>query len=307
MLRSLVLANAVVLALAGATLLLAQDGSWVGKRIMTRKAGIQIASTADKSKQVYVGELKYLDYTVLAEQGDRLKVIHQGVEGWLDKTDAVLSEDALPYFTDRIKVNPNDDDSFHRRGVARMLKGEYEPAIQDLSEAIRLNPKESKWWDGRGNAHRMNKDPDRAIADYNEAIRLDRNYGEAFNNRGAAHRMKKDYERAMADFSEAMRLDPKDAAGFNSAAWLFSVCPDARYRNGKKAIELATRACELTHWKRPGYIDTLAAAYAETGQFEEAVKYQSRALEDTGYQQRHGGWARKVLELYKDKKPYRED
>jgi hypothetical protein len=67
-------------------------------------------------------------------------------------------------------------------------------------------------------------------------------------------------------------------------------------------------ACVLAFiWKRQGYIDTIAAAYAETGNFEQAVKYQLLALEDAGYQQRHGTWARKVLELYKDKKPYRKE
>jgi hypothetical protein len=85
-----------------------------------------------------------------------------------------------------------------------------------------------------------------------------------------------------------MRLDSKDAVGFNSAAWLLSVCPDEKHRNGKKAVELATQACKLTHWKRQGYVDTLAAAYAEMGQFEQAVKFQQLALEDPGYQQRDG-------------------
>jgi tetratricopeptide (TPR) repeat protein len=138
---------------------------------------------------------------------------------------------------------------------------------------FRLNPKAAPWW----------------------------------NNRATAYRMNKDYDKAIADFNEAMRIDPKEPVGFNSAAWLLSVCPDVKFRDGKKAVELATKAYELAHWKRQGYIDTLAAAYAETGNFEQAVKYQELALEDAGYQQRHGAWARKVLELYKNKKPYRED
>jgi tetratricopeptide (TPR) repeat protein len=229
------------------------------------------------------------------------------VEGWLDKSDAVLLIDAARYFTQRIDANRQDDDAFHCRGVASMCADDYGSAIKDLSEAIRLNPKAAAWWNSRGTAYRLNKDYDKAIADYDEAVRLDPKYAAAHNNRGIARAKKKDYDKALADFNEAMRLDPKDPVAFNSAAWLLSVCPEEKVRNGKKAIELANKACELTHWKRQGYIDTLAAAHAEAGQFDEAVKYQLQALADAGYQQRHGPWARKVLEMYKNKKPYREE
>jgi tetratricopeptide (TPR) repeat protein len=302
MLRTIVLAVMLV-----AAQLPAQEGSWVGKKIMPTKTAIKIGSTDDKSKQVFVVELKFTDHMVLADQGGRLKIIQQGVEGWFDKSDGVLLAEAVRYFTKKVEATPNDDDALHSRGVAHTLHGEYEAAVKDLSEAIRLNPKAAPWWNSRGTAHRTNKDYDKAIADYTEALRLNPKITDALNNRGTAYRAKKDYEKAIADFNEAMRIDPKDAVGFNSAAWLLSVCSDEKHRNGKKAVELGTRACELTHWKRQGYIDTLAAAYAETGDFEKAVKYQELALEDAGYQQRHGAWARKVLEGYKNKKPYRED
>lgn len=278
-----------------------------GEEIMPTKAGIQIASTADKSKQVLLVELHFTDHTVLAEQGGRLKVIQQGVEGWFDKSDAVLLDDAAPFFTKKVEANPKNGDALHARGVAHILKAEHESAIKDLSEAIRLDPKAAAWWNSRGAAYRAKKDYDKAIADCTEAVRLNPKFTDALNNRGTAYRAKKEYEKALADFHEAIRLDPKDAVGYNTAAWLLSVCPYEKYRNGKKAVELATKACELTHWKRQGYIDTLAAAYAETGDFEKAVKYQELALEDAGYQQRHGAWARKLLDGYKNKKPYREE
>jgi tetratricopeptide (TPR) repeat protein len=304
MMRSIVLTGLAVLVVAP---LLAQEGSWVGKKIMPTKAGIKMASAADKSKSEGVGELRFTDHTVLADQGGRLKVIQQGVEGWFDKNDAVLLADAVPYFSKKVEADPKDGDALHARGVAHILKGEYESAIKDLSEAIRLNPKSAESWNSRGTAHRLKKDYGKAIADCTEAVRLNPKYTDAYNSRGVAHAKKKDYDKALTDFNEAMRINPKDAVGCNSAAWLLSVCPDEKYRNGKKGVELATKACELTHWKRQGYIDTLAAAYAETGDFDKAVKYQELALEDAGYQQRHGAWASKVLEGYKNKKPYRED
>ena len=57
-----------------------------------------------------------------------------------------------------------------------------------------------------------------------------------------------------------------------------ATCPEAKYRDGGKAVESATRACELTKWKSSEFLNTLAAAYAESGDFDAAVTWQTRAI-----------------------------
>jgi len=77
--------------------------------------------------------------------------------------------------------------------------------------------------------------------------------------------MKGELDNAIADFNRAIELDPNYAVTRNYLAWIYATNPKANYRNGQKAIENATRACELTLWKNAYYLDTLAAAFAEAG------------------------------------------
>ncbi len=150
----------------------------------------------------------------------------------------------------------------------------------------------------------MKREYDRAIADYNEAIRLDPKFTAAYTNRGIAWRSKGEYDRAVADYSEAIRLDPKNIYSYNARAWIWATCPNAAFRDGNQAVASATRACELSDWKDPGNIDTLAAASAEAGDFEQAVRWQTKAIDLLPDAKKKADY-RTRLELYQAKKPYR--
>ncbi len=91
----------------------------------------------------------------------------------------------------------------------------------------------------------------------------------------------------------------------NIRAWLRASCQDAKYRDARKAIHSAKRACELTDWTDAEYIDTLAAAYAEAGDFEKAVEQEEKAIRlETDL--RLVKQRKDRLAIFKDKKPYRE-
>ncbi len=117
---------------------------------------------------------------------------------------------------------------------------------------------------------------------------------------------KGEYVTAITDFTEAIKLDPKsNAYSYNAFAWIAATCSDERYRDGNVAVTNATKACELTAWKTWSYVATLAAAYAESSDFANAIKWQEKAIElATKEQDKQSGQER--LELYFAGKPYRE-
>lgn len=110
--------------------------------------------------------------------------------------------------------------------------------------------------------------------------------------------------RAVADFEAAIRLDASDTIALNELAWLLATAKDAQWRDGKRAVELARDACNLAGWKTPDLFDTYAAALAEAGRFEDAVKWQEAALESAEFERLHGDGARARLRLYRAGKPY---
>lgn len=71
-------------------------------------------------------------------------------------------------------------------------------------------------------------------------------------------------------------------------------------RNGPRALECATRACELSEWSVPGFVDSLAAAHAELGQFNEAIRWQEKAVSLAADPEESADYETR-LELYRDR------
>jgi hypothetical protein len=113
------------------------------------------------------------------------------------------------------------------------------------------------------------------------------------------------YAQALAGFEEEIRSYGDYAWAFERRAWILATCPDTKLRNGKLAVAAATHAAELTKWKDENVLATLAASYAESGDFASAVRWQQRALERSAATGADAKWYEDRLTLYKAGKPYR--
>jgi tetratricopeptide (TPR) repeat protein len=148
------------------------------------------------------------------------------------------------------------------------------------------------------------KRPSQAIKLYTETLNRDSAPWEAYRGRADAYLSTGQHAEAVADYEQALQAEPKDQGTLNNLAWVLATSTIDKVRNGARAIELATTACEVTEYKQAHILSTLAAAYAETGDFEKAIQWSKKAVE-LG----EGPVTEQLqaeLESYQQAKPWRE-
>jgi serine/threonine-protein kinase len=183
--------------------------------------------------------------------------------------------------------------------------------IDDWTKMIEDAPTRPDLYKFRGDAFARHGEFDKAAADYTKAIELDPRAGIAYACRGDALIQQREYARAKSDYETALKLLPADSPQAKKAvpcnlAWLLATSPEEDVRNGARALKLARKACEEFKWKEPNALDTLAAAYAETGDFRNAIKWETQAVKLAEGNKELQTDAEKRLALYKKGKPYRE-
>jgi Flp pilus assembly protein TadD len=190
------------------------------------------------------------------------------------------------------------------RAVSHFLVQDYRSVIADCDVVAKQMPGIVRTYELRGSARKSLGDLAGALADFDEAIRLAPSAVMPYNYRAGVRYARKEYAAAVRDHMEALKRDPRHAGTFNQLGWIWATCPDPDVRNGERARECATRACELTEWVEPGFLDTLAAACAECGEFDDAVKWQQKAIELATGPDREDDY-RTRLDLYRRRKPAR--
>lgn len=211
---------------------------------------------------------------------------------------------ALADMTQVLKLKP--DLSMILRGRAMLLSelGKYDEAVADLEKLRKAAPKDPVTLLQLGMLYTAQKKNEKAIEALDALLADYPGEWIAYRARGDVKLNVGRRREAITDYDRAMQIQPKDAALLNNLSWVLATAPEEKLRDGKRAAVLANEACKLTAYKLPHILSTLAAAYAETGDFQEAVKWAEKAIEIGSKE--HGEELKKELESYKAGKPWRE-
>ena len=266
--------------------------------------------------------------------GDRL----QFGDVFLDSVEVVRLEDALAYYTAGLETHSRESEWWNYRGATRDTLGEFDQAIEDYTRAIEIYA-DPAYFVNRGNLLAVEKNQfepavadfqralgirssdarahaslartyrqmgklDKALESANAAIRLETSNGSHYCKRAYIHAANGKLEAMRADFESAIAVSPDYRRVWQQRAWLLATSTDDQHRDGRQAVLDATKACELTYWIDAESLDHLAAAYAEVGDFAQAIPWQEKAIALTPIAKRPKLDVR--LKLYKQHKPYRE-
>ena len=177
---------------------------------------------------------------------------------------------------------------YDRHGYDLLNKHDYENARRYFDAAIRTDPYRWTAYYNRAVTFCQQKKWVAALQDVNSTIRLKPSFFDACFLRVGLNEKMGNYKASLADLNtlailgSTVRNEFTQAHALNERAWLRASCPESSIRNGQLAVADAKKACELTKRKDSQYIDTLAAAYAEAGDFDSAVHYQEQAISTAG-------------------------
>jgi tetratricopeptide (TPR) repeat protein len=217
-------------------------------------------------------------------------------------------EKALADCTEVLRLDPNPQNAYVLRGGSLIRLSKNEQGIADLTEAIRLNPEDANAYNWRGIAHKNVGNLEAALADYNRVLEVTPHAFGTYLNRALLFKSKGDFAGAQANYKLALQFNPNYAAAYNNLAWLWSTCPDEKFRDGPKALEYANKACELSQWANCLHLFTLGGAYAELGRFDQAVHWAKKSLELAPKQQPgRVDELRRKLQCFEEGRPWRED
>jgi tetratricopeptide (TPR) repeat protein len=215
--------------------------------------------------------------------------------------------EAMDHFRKAIEINPDYAEVQINLGTALAEQNQAAEAIGHYERALEIKPGNGKAHYNLANILATQGRFDEAIRHYGQAVALMPDFIHARYQLAVLLESRGEFAAAIAQFQKILDLDPRHAPAQNNLAWLLATCPDASLRNGNKALELAESAQQIGG-NHPEILDTLAAAYAETGEYGKAAETAKLALNLFTNQTDHAlsDAIRNRLDLYQLKMPFRE-
>jgi tetratricopeptide (TPR) repeat protein len=253
------------------------------------------------------------------------------------------SAEAIGHYQKAIELNPDLAEAHHNLGALFSSQGRLDETVKQYQRAIEIKPDNARAHYDLAGVFGLRNQLAEAIEHYRKAIEIKPDYVDAHGNlanalaaQGRLDEALKEYQRtlelvphsaqthyklalalqtqhhfaaASAEYQRALELDPQHLPARLNLAWLLATCPEASLRNGNRAVALARQAEQLAdQGESPRIFDTLAAAYAEAGRFDEAVETARRALKLNATQNNQplAEAIQSRLKLYEAHSPYHE-
>jgi tetratricopeptide (TPR) repeat protein len=257
---------------------------------------------------------------------ENLKSVEQAIRqqpnnpaAWFAKGSALIAvkrlEEALKAYDKALELDPKYAPAYFARGFVYYSVGNFQQAITDYDTAIELDPQHVEAHYNRGLAYGNLGNLQQAVRGFDKATELDPKNVKAYNSRGLAYRDLGNEEQAVRDWAKAMEVDPEYPNAYNNYAWMLATHESPKHRDGKRAVEYGEKAVFLSEKRNDDNrmksmcYDTLAAAYAEIGEFEKAVLMVSKAYElyePTSGTDIRKGRLKELIEAYSKKQTYLE-
>lgn len=217
-------------------------------------------------------------------------------------------DEAIRHYTVALQYNPASAAARNNLAMALQLQGRISEAIAQYSEALRIDPSLAATHNNLAIALQAKGRWNEALEHYQAVVQLQPDSPKAHINVGGLLFLKQQPDEAVRHYRQALRLSPDDPEALMRLAWILATGPDPKHRDGAEALRLAERACQLTGQQEPLALNALAAAQAETGQFNQAVETIQRAIAQAtaAGQKEKIAVLQKILGLYRQGKPYRE-
>jgi tetratricopeptide (TPR) repeat protein len=217
-------------------------------------------------------------------------------------------DEAIDHLQLAIKLTPGDAGAHCNLGDALASTGRLDEAIGQYQEALRLKPDDPETRVNLGVALGRKGRLDEAIVLFQQAVQANPKLVNAHNDLASALLRQGRAGEALPHYQAVIEAQPANPYYLNNLAWVLATCPQAAVRNGARAVELAQQAEQLSGGKNASILGTLAAAYAETGRFPEAVATAQRALELAAAQTNTAQVEplREQIELYRSGSAFRD-
>ena len=206
-------------------------------------------------------------------------VIVVGALSWRCCLQASYWRDSETLFTHALAVTRNNDVAMNNLGIIFLEKGQLDDAISNLQAAIDVRPENAPAHDNLAKALLRKGQVVEAMVHYRKFLEIEPENVEARNTLGTALIQQGRVREAIDQWQDALAIQPENGNAASNLAWVFATCPEDSIRDGRHAVELAEKALRISGGKIPMIYKVLAAAYAESGRFADAIETAQRGAE----------------------------